>query len=117
MPSSAINIDREGNAFLGQAQEMIASAEAKGVPAHDLIVAKGIELGFHVKKIGLMRITDVKTGEEHTALVACPPDGMEGEPVIPLAILIDGDPYERFVPTEYANDFASESWNDDLEAA
>lgn len=112
-----INIDLEGNAHLSAAQAMIEAAEAEGIPAHDLMIAKGIKVGFYAKKIGLMRITDVKTGEEHTALIACPPDGMEGEPVIPLAILIDGDPYERFVPAKYANDFASESWNDDLEAA
>lgn len=111
-----INIDLEGNARLSAAAAMIEDAEAKGVPAHDLIVAKGIELGFQVGKIAVMSITDTKTGEAFTALTAVPPDGMEGEPVIPLAILIKGDPYERYVPTAYANDFA-EGWNGERKAA
>lgn len=58
----------------------------------------GLQLGSIVGKLGLMVATDTKTGEKKAVIAALPPAELPSEPPIPLAVLIDGDPYEQYAP-------------------
>jgi hypothetical protein len=71
---------------------------AKGLTREHELALTGIGLGALIGKIGLMAVQDINTGEKRAAIVACPPDGLEDEPVIPLAILIEGDPFAQYAP-------------------
>lgn len=55
------------------------------------------------RHLGLIEATDTVTGEKVTLLMACVQDIATGEYVVtPLAQMLDGDPYERFIPPEGA---------------
>lgn len=71
---------------------------AKGLTREHELALTGISLGALLGKIGLMAVQDINTGERKAALVAIAPDGLEDEPVIPLAILIEGNPFAQYAP-------------------
>lgn len=74
---------------------------AKGLTVEQALTGAAIQFGAKTGHMGLLPVTDVNTKERKVALVAIPPEGMDDEPVIPVAILIDGNPFEQFVPTEH----------------